>query len=324
MYGRGLAQLASVRPGTDGAGARSGRRGAGGDTLHRPMRRRRGCSHGATPVPAVGRVGVGPTWGEPSGSPSGPLAWPAHPAEPGQDVLRAHPALARVPARRHRVQRLHPAAGAGMVPRGSRRHRPEPGAAAGDVRPRRRRNGPPRRGRLPPGVRARPVRGIRRRAAPPGLHASRARGVGGGQRRSRPAAHAGRPRVHEPRPARRPGWRRLGGSVRRQGARVGARILDARETRPGELGRGGARGGARDVRRLGAHPGGRRGRLRPHRACLRGAAGRRRRAVAPRGARRGARAARRRGGARPAEPRQCRRAAPGRWERCTARRVPRR
>ena len=201
-----------------------------------------------------------------------------------------------------------------MVPRGSRRHRPEPGAAAGDVRPRRRRDGPPRRGGLPPGVRARPLRGIRRRAAPPGL-LPRASWTWVEANAAASGSSSCRPRVHEPRPARRPGWRRLGAPFRRQGARVGARILDARETRAGELGRGGACGGAatfvgsEHIRAVVEDVCGHTDRV------FEVPPGRRRRAVAPRGARRGARAARRRGGARPAESRQRRRAAAGRWER---------
>ena len=53
-----------------------GRRGTGGNTLDRPAPRRRGCSRGATPVPAVGEAGARPTWGI-GRSPSGPIAWPA-------------------------------------------------------------------------------------------------------------------------------------------------------------------------------------------------------------------------------------------------------
>ena len=67
-------------------------------------------------------------------------------------------------------------------------------------------------------------------------------------------APAGRRRLHESRPPRRPGRRRDGRALRRQGARLRARVLDARERRALGLGRRGPRRGAGDVRRLRAHP----------------------------------------------------------------------
>ena len=59
--------------------------------------------------------------------------------------------------------------------------------------------------------------------------------------------------------------RRAGGgrSLRGQGARLGARVFDARERRALGLGAGGSLGRRGDHRRLRAHPRGRRGRVRP-------------------------------------------------------------
>ena len=51
----------------------------------------------------------------------------------------AHPPLARLPARRHRLERLHAHARARVEPRRARRHRPLPGAAPRALRPRQRR-----------------------------------------------------------------------------------------------------------------------------------------------------------------------------------------
>ncbi len=83
----------------------------------------------------------------------------------------ADPPLARLPARRHRLERLHARARARVEPRRARRRRRLPGAAARAVRPR---LGARRRaraaGRAAAGVRARPLRGARGAAAP-GLHA---------------------------------------------------------------------------------------------------------------------------------------------------------
>ena len=79
-------------------------------------------------------------------------------------------------------------------------------------------------------------------------------------------------------------------ALRGQGARLGARVLDARQrgaARPGARGRSPAR--RRRLRRLGAHPRGARGGRRPRRPRPRGAAGRRRRRVPAAAARRGAR-----------------------------------
>ena len=245
--------------------------------------------------PAVGEAGARPTWGI-GRSLSGPIAWPAprRPA-PGQDVRCAHPALARVPPRRHRVERLHPPARPGVVAGRARGNGPQPGASAGGLRPRWRGDRAAGRRRFPAGLRARPLRGLRRR--PPGsrLHAGGARAMGRRQRGGRTRASARRPRLPQSRAARRPGRGRDGGGVRREGARLGARVRDARAPGPRRLGGAVARGCARDVRGLGPHP--RRGErgLRPGPARARGAARGRHRALAPRGARGRARGAARRG-----------------------------
>ena len=176
--------------------------------------------------------------------------------------------------------------------------------------------------RLPPGLRPRPLRGLRG-ASRPGLHARGARRLGRRERGRRPRAAPGRPRLHEPRAARRARRRGHRGAVRRQGARLGARVLDERQPGARALGPRVARGGRGDVRRLGAHPHGARGGLRDGGAGARGAAGRRRRAVDAGGARRRARRARARGSARRPEPRQPGRAPPRRRERRAAGDVPR-
>ena len=67
-------------------------------------------------------------------------------------------------------------------------------------------------------------------------------------------APAGRRRLHESRPPRRARRRRNGRTLRRQGTRLRARVLDAREPRALRLGGRGPRFRARDVRRLRAHP----------------------------------------------------------------------
>ena len=148
--------------------------------------------------------------------------------------------------------------------------------------------------------------------------------VGRGERARPPRARPGRSHLRQPRPAgraRRGGQRR---PLHRQGARLRARVLDARQRRAVGLGRRGARRRGGDHRRLGAHPRGRARGLRHRRRRPRGAArawtsscgGRR-----PAG--RGARAADRGGAARSAEPRQRERAAAGRGQPGAARRVPR-
>ena len=120
-------------------------------------------------------------------------------------ATRADPPLARVPARRHRVERLHAGARAGVEPRRARRDGGLPGArtrsattsaaravvAAGAA------------GRAAARVRARPLRGARGAAAP-GLHARRSatRYVEANAAALRELA-AGRPRLREPRPAGR-------------------------------------------------------------------------------------------------------------------------
>ena len=55
----------------------------------------------------------------------------------GQDVARAHPPLARLPPRRHGLERLHAPARARVEPRGARRDGAQPGAPSRGVRPRR-------------------------------------------------------------------------------------------------------------------------------------------------------------------------------------------
>ena len=79
-------------------------------------------------------------------------------------------------------------------------------------------------------------------------------------------APPGRRRLHEPRAPRRAGRGGDGSAVRRQGARLRARVLDARQRRALGLGSRSARRRARDVRRLGAHPRGPGRGLRAHRA----------------------------------------------------------
>ena len=64
----------------------------------------------------------------------------------------------------------------------------------------------------------------------------------------------------------------LGVPLPRQGARLGARVLDARPARARGVGAGVARAGGGGLRRLAAHPRGARGRRRPRRAGVRGAA----------------------------------------------------
>ena len=118
----------------------------------------------------------------------------------------AHPALARLSPRRHRLERLHADACPRVEQRRARRHRPLAGAEPRALRPRRRGDGATRRGRPPARLRPRPLRRVRR-AARAGLHARRARALGGGERLGDPRAPARRRRLHEPRPPRRAGRR---------------------------------------------------------------------------------------------------------------------
>ena len=145
-----------------------------------------------------------------------------------------------------------PPARPGVVAGRARGNGPQPGASAGGLRPRWRGDRAAGRRRFPARLRARPLRGLRRR--PPGsrLHAGGARAMGRRQRGGRTRASARRPRLRQPRAARRPGRGRDGGAVRREGARLGARVRDARAPGPRRLGGAVARGRARDVRGLGA------------------------------------------------------------------------
>ena len=63
----------------------------------------------------------------------------------GQDVARAHPALARIPPRRNGLERLHAPARPRVESRRARRDGAQPGAPPRGVRPRRRGRGPPGR-----------------------------------------------------------------------------------------------------------------------------------------------------------------------------------
>ena len=98
--------------------------------------------------------------------------------------------------------------------------------------------------RTAPGLRPRPLRGLRAQLLQD-LTTVRARALRGCERAGAREPPARRPRVREPRP---PGRRGRGGyrrTLRRQGARLRARVLDPRE-------RGARRGGARGARRAGA------------------------------------------------------------------------
>ena len=209
---------------------------------------------------------------------------------------------------------------------GSRRHRPEPGAAAGDVRPRRRRNGPPRRGRAScrcscsTGTRDTTTCGASRTAREP----SSSEWV---------EANAAAVRQLLPADLVFTNHVLLGGPVGAASEAPfavkahGSELEYSMRGRP-DLASWGAEAlaearatfvGSEHIRD------GRRGRLRPRPSV----SSRCRRASTsscgcPRSAARRSRQLARRGGARPAEPRQRRRAAPGRRERRTARRVPRR
>ena len=90
-------------------------------------------------------------------------------------------------------------------------------------------------------------------------------------------------------------------ALRGQGARLRARVLDAREPRAAGVGEGVARRSRGRLRRLAAHPPGARGGRRSRRARPRGPARRGRRRVPPRAARQGAPRATRGGSPRPAE-----------------------
>ena len=79
--------------------------------------------------------------------------------------------------------------------------------------------------------------GMRGEAAP-GHDAGGARPFRRGQRRRAARARAGRPRLRQPRAARRAGRRGLGPALRRQGPRLRARVLDARQR--GARARGGS------------------------------------------------------------------------------------
>ena len=158
------------------------------------------------------------------------------------------------------------------------------------------------------GLRPRPLRRARGAAAP-GLHGGGMRELRRGERGCAARARPGRPRLREPRAARRAGRCGDRDALPRQGARLRARVLDARPSCTRGLGTRDARAGRGHLRRLAAHPRGARGRRRPRRPRARGAAGRRRRRVRAAGPRRRARRSARGGTARPAEPGQRERAA---------------
>ena len=130
------------------------------------------------------------------------------------------------------------AARARMEPRGARRHRAQPGAASRGVRPRRGRDGAPGRRRVPAGLRPRPLRGLRGAAA--ARTAPRDESTPGSPRTRPPCASTCPPTSSSSTtscsaaPSGRP--RR---AVRRQGARLRARVRDARER--GAVGVGRAR-----------------------------------------------------------------------------------
>ena len=112
-------------------------------------------------------------------------------------------------------------------------------------------------------------------------------------------------------------------SVRCQGARFRARVCDAWQCCAFRMGKRGAGGCKRNLRRVGAHPRGAGGGLRPRRPRPRGTAGRRHRPLASRGTRRGAGRPHRGGPSRRTEPGQRRGAHRGRRQCATARFVPR-
>ena len=218
---------------------------------------------------AVGRAGAHVEPGR--RAPLRPVLPPHLSPPPGGD--RAHPPLARLPPRRHRLERLHAAARARVEPRGARRDRAQPGAATRGVRPRRRRDRAPGRRRVAARLRARPLRGLRRAAARPGLH-PRERSSGGSRRTRPPCAS------YLPADLVFANHVLLGGPV---GAASGAPY--AVKAHGSELeysmrgnagavgvGRRGARRRPRDVRRLRAHPHGARRGLRSRRPRPRGAA----------------------------------------------------
>ena len=91
------------------------------------------------------------------------------------------------------------------------------------------------RRRSPARLRPRPLRGVRGEARP-GVLSRRARRLGRAECGRGPRAAAGRPRLRESRAPRRAGGCGDGCALRRQGSRLGARVLDARQCgarRPG-------------------------------------------------------------------------------------------
>ncbi len=259
-----------------------------------------------------------------------PECWDLRPSEgvravtlPRAGWRHADPPLARLSARRHRLQRLHAAARARLDAGGPRRHGVQPGAAARGVRPGWGERRTPRRRRAAAGVRARSLRGVRRQARW-GLPHRRAGALGGGERPGCPRAPAGRRRVLQPRPPRGPGRRGERRALRGEGPRLRARVRDAGQRRPGGVGERLPAAGRGHLRRLRPHPPRARRRVRPRRQRSRGPAGRRHRRLAAAGAGDGARCPPGRGGARPTERRQRRGAPARRGERGAPRRIPRR
>ena len=84
-----------------------------------------------------------------------------------------------------------------------------------------------------------------RGAAPAGADARRARALRRAERRRVRARAPGRPRLRQPRPARRPGRRGERRALRGQGARLRARVLDARQRGAAGVGEGVARAAPR-------------------------------------------------------------------------------
>ena len=250
---------------------------------------------------------------------SGPLLDPRSLGSPCDADLR----LARLPALRNGLEHLRAPALARVEPRRARGDGVLAGPGPVALRPRRRRDRAARRPRPSAGVRDRRVRGLHGQAGT-GLHARGARRLGRGERGCAARARAGRLSCSSTTSfsAGRSARQRL--ALRREGAWLRARVLDARERGAVALGRRGARGGGRRDRRLRAHPRGAGRDLRDRRARAHDPARRRRRALAAAGSGNGARGARRRGAQGPAEPGQRERAAPGRGQRGAARGLPRR
>ncbi len=191
----------------------------------------------------------------------------------------ADPVLARLPARGHRLEHLHARrrAGVGRVPGttwscSARTRRPSASTS------------PARRSSAlswTRGCRPSWSTGTRgwSRCCSRTCHPGRARALCRAERGSAPRAPPGRPRLRQPRPDGRAGGSGERCPFRRQGPRLGARILDAGQSRALGVGRDLAQRGGSRLRRLRTHPWGAPRRGRRRRARSRGTAGRGRRAV---------------------------------------------